>query len=787
MLSIEVSKAVGVSSKHPRARRRDTSILECIVIIVVERVVVFDRELCTGKRRGTLREVGLAVIGPLTVVLANKHSNRVHRGHIRHVNARPATAVDRGRVRLRVNVEALGSRNLLEVVGAGTEAPVVRAALGVRAQSGHELRAAGVGVNAVDSTVQSIRVVSVGDGGVGTRLDDADTALRDLPVNLEETSASLRVARGDGHADDGRAAIDGSNANTRAKVVLKGSALVVTRNVGEVRANLSMAAREVQVGSRRDGHGKAIDGDGIDGLRANGRRALDGVVTGLQGGKVHAVPAEGLLSRLRLPAAHGRVLHCGIRIAGDRRCTISVVRRDVVVEAIPRGALELPRADVVGTGGTSDRSLLCSEAEEGHKVLADVVGHVHGQGVDAGRGHVEREDTRLGVIGPHVHVRGVLDAVDGNAVHGLRADGLASLVVRCDGHARVGSDDGNADLALGGHVAGDVRHVGGEVEGGLSGGVLDGVDELDAGGLDHRLALVVQLRVGLRDVHEAGGLVHDEAVARHGVGVVLDGCPVGELGTLDVGTGPTDVVVGVGVNLEEDRVGDGVGEHCIPVVGHAVAVLVGLPKGLKGGVRELAAIDHGGRHGQQVLAGEVVALTYVLGVGVVADVLLDAGVGTLLVNGDGLERVRPGGAVLVEGAGDADVAVHREGGLAVREVNCGGLGLGSENREAVRKVTVVRRGVDGDLAAHVNGDGAVVGPVKGERAVLRLHQGDSRRLRCLRRLCGGREDGRERAECGAHNDKGCHELLRKAGVAELALDALDTAVNSFHQILLSCS
>ena len=451
-----------------------------------------------------------------------------------------------------------------------------------------------------------------------------------------------------------------------------------------------------------------------------------------------------------------------------------------------RRSLERPRAEVVALVG---EARLRREAEERGGVLHETVGEADRQDVDVLWGDVQRDRAGLLVIGPHVRVGVVLDAVDRHAVDALGVEGRAGVVVSGENDLSVGVDHGGSRLA--GARDAVVLDVGvdDDVEGGLGGTVLRRVHELDAGAECVEGALLVIRGVGLGHVHEAGRLVHDEAVEHVRVGVVLGGVPVGELRPLDVGTDPSHIVVGVGVGLEEDGIADAVGEHGVPVVGEAVAVVVG-PEAVEGGVGELTAIDHGGRNVQHVPAGKVLALAQladVLRVHVLADVLLDARdvAGALLLHTDGFHGGGASRTVLVEGGGHGHVAVHREGGLAVLDLDVLRLLVRYEDRESVCEVALVRRNADGDLAADLDALGHLVRVIKREGAVLRRHERDGRRLGRLRSLRHGGEGGREGAERRARDDRKRDKFARDSAVTQTALDALDSSLDSFHQNLLS--
>ena len=148
--------------------------------------------------------------------------------------------------------------------------------------------------------------------------------------------------------------------------------------------------------------------------------------------------------------------------------------------------------------------------------------------MDARRGHGELKRTGIRIVLPHPHVGRVLDAVDRHAVDGAPGQGFKRHIIGREGDLGGRGGNGEGDLALTGHIAANIGGGAVEVEDGLSGFALDGVDELDSRGGHHRLALVVFLGVGLGHVHETGGLVHDETLAHLRVGVVLGSAPVGE-------------------------------------------------------------------------------------------------------------------------------------------------------------------------------------------------------------------------------------------------------------------
>ena len=278
-------------------------------------------------------------------------------------------------------------------------------------------------------------------------------------------------------------------------------------------------------------------------LRWNVSTAHQARACGVQLREVHGLPAHGLLKGLGFPSAIA--LDCGTRVPAPHPIGVVMIYASRVEGlADPRGALELDCPDVVyghtGFGHTEER---------GH-ALDEVVGHLDAHGMDTGRSHGELQSAGCCVVFPHLHIRGVFDAVDRHAVDSPTVDGVSSIVIVCERHTGDGGADRHGELAIISDITGHIGGVAIEVEGCHSILVACGVDELDAGGGDDRLALVVLLRVGLWNVHEAGGLIHDEPIAHIRIGVVLGGEPFGQLRAGDVGTCPAHIVIRLRVNLE---------------------------------------------------------------------------------------------------------------------------------------------------------------------------------------------------------------------------------------------
>ena len=621
--------------------------------------------------------------------------------------------------------------------------------------------------------LKGVAVVAIGDVGVGAGLVQVDVTGDYAPANLEETCTGLGMASGNRHADDGLAAGDGEDADvlTVTVRVLVAVAILIAVDVGigivlEVRADTDVTASERKICLLVDFHRAGV-------LCEDVAATLDGVPTGFESGEVHALPTHGLQDGLVFIFSTTGVLDSGEMATGSAGgVTVDSLRAEG--HTGPWGALELPCADVVHGHAR------LGHPEEAGDPLAEVIGHLHVHGMDARRGHGELKRAGIRVVLPHAHVGRVLDAVDRHAVDGAPGQGIKRHIIGREGHLGGRGGNGEGNLALTGDIAANIGGGAVEVEDGLSGFALDGVDELDSRGGHHRLALVVQLGVGLGHVHETGGLVHDEALAHLRVGVVLGSSPIGELGVRDVRTGPADVVVGIRVNFKEHGMGDRLREQGFPVLGETVAVLIG-PELVERRIGELAAIDHGGGHGEHVRAGQLIALADVLGIRMVADVALDAGDGLALIDIHGLECRRTGAAVLIEGGGDDGVALHGEGGLALLDIDGGTVLLTLEHGDAVGEVPLIRGDVHRDIGADLDGQRHVLGAVERELAVLGLGERDGRKLRLG---CVGR-DGRERVEHGAGDEHCRHDFRGDALAIELALHAFNLAEDSFHERLLS--
>ena len=668
---------------------------------------------------------------------------------------------------------ALGRLRLAHRVGALGKLKGVGVAVGVGGEHAHRLT--GSVVDGELRTLKGVAVVAIGDVGVGTGLVQVDVTGDDAPSNLEETGTGLGMTGGIRHTDDGLAAGDGEDTNVLAVLVrvLVAVAVLIALDVCvgvvlEVDTHADVAAGQAEVRLLVDFHRAGV-------LRWDFGVTHDGVVASLQGVEVHGLPAHGLSDGLVLVTSTGGVLDGGKMVTGTSAATIvDVLTAGAEGHTGPRGALELPCADVVHGHAR------LGHPEEAGDPLAEVIGHLHVHGMDARRGHGELKRAGIRVVLPHAHVGRVLDAVDRHAVDGAPGQGIKRHIIGREGHLGGRGGNGEGNLALTGDIAANIGGGAVEVEDGLSGFALDGVDELDSRGGHHRLALVVQLGVGLGHVHETGGLVHDEALAHLRVGVVLGSSPIGELGVRDVRTGPADVVVGIRVNFKEHGMGDWLREQGFPVLGETVAVLIG-PELVERRIGELAAIDHGGGHGEHVRAGQLIALADVLGIRMVADVPLDAGDGLALIDIHGLECRRTGAAVLIEGGGDDGVALHGEGGLALLDIDGGTVLLTLEHGDAVGEVPLIRGDVHRDIGADLDGQRHVLGAVERELAVLGLGERDGRKLRLG---CVGR-DGRERVEHGAGDEHCRHDFRGDALAIELALHAFNLAEDSFHERLLS--
>lgn len=484
-----------------------------------------------------------------------------------------------------------------------------------------------------------------------------------------------------------------------------------------------MAASQVEVCGVGDlyagGRGLCVDRAG----------ALDGVVAGLQGGDVHALGAERLVDGLRLVAAAGWILDCRHGIAAGRGAGVLVVAVGVEGHADIWCRIELPGADVVHVAG---EGLGGDRGEEVADSLAGIVRQLDLDGTDAGRSELEIERTGALIVGPHGHIAGVLDAVRDDGIDRAVFQRLAGGLVLGENDLRVGGED----IDLGGSVLGDipVHAVLGDLDADavLCALVCSCIEKLDTGGSDLELALLVLLGVLLRHVDETGGIVEHEAVAHLGVGVVLGGAPVGKGGAGDTGAGVADIVVGILVEVIEDRMADCICSQRVCMVRHAIAVVVG-PEVIERGIREDVGVDDRGGHGEYILLLQLVAESDVLGIGVLLDIglLVDSLVGLTLLDLHGLEDGGAVRTVLIEHGGNGGAAGHLEGADPVLERDGGGIVIGViEDGEAVGEIPVGGRGLDCDRLAniHRNGLGVVVPADKRQAAVLGIGEGDGCRL-----------------------------------------------------------
>ena len=169
---------IRVRLERPRAGRLDIGLLEGIVIVVVEGVVVIDGELGIGEGGGTLREVPRAVVGLLTVELADNHTERVVIRLIADGLLGDLTGVD-GDGEVIGGVVALRSLGLLDGVGAcRQESAPAGLALLVGGELLDELAR-----SVVDGELRAskaVELVVIGDVGAGGSLLKLDVALHDL-------------------------------------------------------------------------------------------------------------------------------------------------------------------------------------------------------------------------------------------------------------------------------------------------------------------------------------------------------------------------------------------------------------------------------------------------------------------------------------------------------------------------------------------------------------------------------------------------------------------------------
>ena len=658
----------------------------------------------------------------------------------------------------------LGLDGVVGLVGLEVERGVARC---VGDDMRHE-RVVGGAVDVVLGALDGVLGVAVGDGDVGRALGEGVADLVQLPLDLEEAGAGLREGSRDGHADDRLVAVDGGDAHGLAVVVVGMDGLVVggVELAGGVHADV--AAGEVHF--RRAG-----DGDAGDRLRGDRAGALDRPGSGLEGGDVDVLRAERLIDRLGLVASAGRILHRRQGGAGAG-AGVPVVASGVEGHAGPGGGLELPGSDVPHVAG---EGLGGKRREPRADVLLGIVGELDVDAAHAGCGDEDVERAGVLVVGPHIEVARVLDAVDGDGLDRGVGDRLAGGLVAGERDLGIGGRDvdrGGSGLGCAAvHVLGLDLHGEG-VHRALVG---RGVEELDAGGRDLVLAGLVLDRVLLGHVDQPCCRVELEAAAHGGVGVVLRCAPVGQRRARDVGAGAAHEVVGRVVEVVQNGMAHGVGFQRVAVVAHAVAVRVG-PQAVERGRGDLSGVDRGGGDGQHVAALELVEarerfVQVGLDVGLVGGFLGLLGRG---LGGDGLERGRAVGAVFVEGARDGGVGLGLEGRAAVLDFELCGLGsVAGEGRERVGEPAVVGRDLDGDVRPLVYLDRVGLGVLAGdgEAAVLARGErhGDGLGL-CRRLRPGGRHRGRDQAERlaqGEDDGQGAHPEapeLRAGGMPAVA-------------------
>ena len=579
-------------------------------------------------------------------------------------------------------------------------------------------------VDIVLGTRVGVLAVAIRHLGISGDLAEGHVDLVELPVDLEEAGTCLREGGRDGDAHDSLVAVHGGDADGLAVIVIGVFRLVVAVLELTGRVDADMAASQVEVCGVGDLH------TGRRGLRVDCAGALDGVVAGLQGGDIHALGAECLVDGLRLIAAAGRVLNCRHGVSTGRGAGVLVVAVGVEGHADIRCRIELPGTDVVHVAGE------CLGGDRGEEVadgLAGIVRQFDLDGADAGRSELELERACTLIVGPHVHIAGVLDAVRDDGIDRAVLQRLAGGLVLGENDLRVGSED----IDLGGSVLGDipVHAVLGDLDADavLCALVCSCIEKLDTGGSDLELALLVLLGILLRHIDETGGIVEHEAVAHLGVGVVLGGAPIGKGSTGDAGAGVADIVVGMLVEVIEDRMADCICSQRVCMVRHAIAVIVG-PEVIERRVREDVGVDDRGGHGEYILLLQLVAEPDVLGIGVLLDIglLVDSLVCLTLLDLNGLEDRGAVRTVLIEHGGNGGTAGHLEGADPVLERDGGGVAIGViEDGEAVGEIPVSGRGLDCDRLAdiHRNGLGVVIPADKRQVAVLGISEGDGCRVR----------------------------------------------------------
>ena len=283
-----------------------------------------------------MREV-VGVVFLITIKLTKGYHHRVKRCLVLYLHRGGLTAVNRDLLVRRGQI-ALGRLGLAHRVGALGKLKGVGVAMGVRAQHAH-----GLPSRIEDGELRALKgvaVVTVGDSRVGAGLMQVDVTGEDTPPDAEESRSRLSMGCGNGHAHNSLVTGYGEDADVLAVLVFGRGWLVVVRVIAEARVHADMAAGERQLSGRVDFHRSVVLGVNLSGAR-------DGVVARLEAGDIDALPTHGLIDCLVLVPTAAGVLDCRKRVSWNVAPGVGVLSTGDECLTGPRGALELPRADVV--------------------------------------------------------------------------------------------------------------------------------------------------------------------------------------------------------------------------------------------------------------------------------------------------------------------------------------------------------------------------------------------------------------------------------------------------------
>ena len=279
----------------------------------------------------------IGVVFLITIELSNSHAHRVASRGIRYLHRGGLTAVDRDLL-VGGGQIALGRFGLAHRVGALGKLKGVGVAVGVGGEHAHRLT--GSVVDGELRTLKGVAVVAIGDVGVGAGLVQVDVTGENTPSDAEESRSRLRMGCGNCHTNNRLVTGYREDADVLAVLVFGGGWLVVVRVIAETRVHADMAAGERQLSGRVDFYRSVVLGVNLSG-------ALDGVVARLEAGDIDALPTHGLIDCLVLVPTAAGVLDCRKRVSRNVAPGVGVLSTGDECLTGPRGALELPRADVV--------------------------------------------------------------------------------------------------------------------------------------------------------------------------------------------------------------------------------------------------------------------------------------------------------------------------------------------------------------------------------------------------------------------------------------------------------